>query len=153
MMTREYPPEIYGGAGVHVTELVAQLTRLCDVEVHCMGEPREGAIVHRPDPALAGSNPALTMLSAQLRMAQAAGAADVVHSHTWYTGLAGHLAAAFAIRSSADKVVSAALAPFSAGSGSWTCAVSRGAPMQWISTSHSAFSCAASSVTCTPAPP
>ncbi|MGW6375894.1 glycogen synthase [Rhodococcus sp. NPDC055112] len=92
MMTREYPPEIYGGAGVHVTELVAQLTRLCDVEVHCMGEPREGAIVHRPDPALAGANPALTMLSAQLRMAQAAGAADVVHSHTWYTGLAGHLA-------------------------------------------------------------
>ncbi|MFD4179539.1 glycogen synthase [Rhodococcus sp. NPDC058514] len=92
MMTREYPPEIYGGAGVHVTELVAQLARLCDVEVHCMGEPREGAIVHQPDPALAGANPAMTMLSAQLRMANAAGAADVVHSHTWYTGLAGHLA-------------------------------------------------------------
>ena len=43
MMTREYPPEVYGGAGVHVTELVAQLRRLCDVDVHCMGEPRPGA--------------------------------------------------------------------------------------------------------------
>ncbi|MFC7448597.1 glycogen synthase [Rhodococcus daqingensis] len=92
MMTREYPPEIYGGAGVHVTELVAQLARLCEVDVHCMGAPREGAIVHQSDHALMGANPALTMLSAQLRMAKAAGAADVVHSHTWYTGLAGHLA-------------------------------------------------------------
>ncbi|WP_416063091.1 glycogen synthase [Rhodococcus indonesiensis] len=93
MMTREYPPEVYGGAGVHVTELVAQLRRLCEVDVHCMGAPREGVFVHGPDPALAGANPALTTLSAELRMAHAAGDADVVHSHTWYTGLAGHLAA------------------------------------------------------------
>ena len=53
MMTREYPPEVYGGAGVHVTELVAQLRRLCDVDVHCMGAPRPGqpdVFVHRPDP-------------------------------------------------------------------------------------------------------
>ncbi|SDH05997.1 starch synthase [Rhodococcus triatomae] len=94
MMTREYPPEVYGGAGVHVTELVAQLTRLCEVDVHCMGAPRPGAIVHQPDPALAGANPALSTLSAELRMTDAASAADVVHSHTWYTGLAGHLSAA-----------------------------------------------------------
>ncbi|MFF0815412.1 glycogen synthase [Rhodococcus sp. NPDC003318] len=94
MMTREYPPEIYGGAGVHVTELVAQLTRLCAVDVHCMGAPREGAQVHQPDPALASANPALSMLSAELRMAAAASGVDVVHSHTWYTGLAGHLASA-----------------------------------------------------------
>lgn len=92
-MTREYPPEVYGGAGVHVTELVAQLRRLCEVDVHCMGAPREGVFVHGPDPDLAGANPALTTLSAELRMAHAAGSADVVHSHTWYTGLAGHLAA------------------------------------------------------------
>lgn len=92
-MTREYPPEVYGGAGVHVTELVAQLRRLCEVDVHCMGAPREGVFVHGPDPALTGANPALTTLSAELRMAHAAGSADVVHSHTWYTGLAGHLAA------------------------------------------------------------
>lgn len=96
MMTREYPPEVYGGAGVHVTELVAQLRRLCDVDVHCMGVPRETAFAHQPDPALAEANPALSTLSADLRMAHAAVTPDrpanVVHSHTWYTGMAGHLA-------------------------------------------------------------
>jgi starch synthase len=93
MMTREYPPEVYGGAGVHVTELVAQLRTLCEVDVHCMGAPRDGAFVHQPDPALKGANPALATLSADLVMANAAVNATVVHSHTWYTGLAGHLAA------------------------------------------------------------
>ena len=92
-MTREYPPEVYGGAGVHVTELVAQLRRLCDVDVHCMGVPREGAFAHQPDPALADANPALATLSADLRMANAAAGATVVHSHTWYAGMAGHLTA------------------------------------------------------------
>lgn len=93
MMTREYPPEVYGGAGVHVTELSAQLKALCEVDIHCMGAPRDTAQVHDPDPALAGANAALTTLSAELRMADAAAGADIVHSHTWYTGLAGHLAA------------------------------------------------------------
>ncbi len=97
MMTREYPPDVYGGAGVHVTELVAQLRRLCDVDVHCMGEPREGAFAHQPDPALAlaepPANPALSTLSTDLRMVHAAAGVDVVHSHTWYTGMAGHIAA------------------------------------------------------------
>lgn len=94
-MTREYPPEVYGGAGVHVTELVAKLRQLCQVDVHCMGAPRSDAVVAKPDPALVGANPALAMLSADLNMANAAGQATVVHSHTWYTGLAGHLAALF----------------------------------------------------------
>src|SRR5258707_220604 len=93
MMTREYPPEVYGGAGVHVTELVAQLRRLCEVDVHCMGAPRPGVFVHQPDPALKGANPALSTLSADLTMVNGASNATVVHSHTWYTGLAGHLAA------------------------------------------------------------
>ena len=93
MMTREYPPEVYGGAGVHVTELVAQLRRLCEVDVHCMGAPRPAAFVHQPDPALRDANAALSTLSADLVMANAAAAAGVVHSHTWYTGMAGHLAA------------------------------------------------------------
>lgn len=92
-MTREYPPEVYGGAGVHVTELVAQLRHLCEVDVHCMGAPREGAIVAQPDPALAGANAALSTLSADLNMVNSAGQATVVHSHTWYTGMAGHLTA------------------------------------------------------------
>jgi starch synthase len=93
MMTREYPPEVYGGAGVHVTELVAQLRHLCEVDVHCMGEPRPGVFVHQPDPGLKGANPALSTLSADLDMVNGASNATVVHSHTWYTGLAGHLAA------------------------------------------------------------
>lgn len=93
MLTREYPPEVYGGAGVHVTELVPQLRRLCEVSVHCMGTPRADAVVHQPDPLLYAANSALQMMSAQLRMADAVGGVDVVHTHTWYTGLAGHLAA------------------------------------------------------------
>ncbi len=92
-MTREYPPEVYGGAGVHVTELVAQLRRLCAVDVHCMGAPRPGVYVHQPDPRLQDANAALSTLSSDLMMADGASAATVVHSHTWYTGMAGHLAA------------------------------------------------------------
>ncbi len=92
-MTREYPPEVYGGAGVHVTELVAQLRRLCAVDVHCMGAPRPGAFAHQPDPRFHGANAAMSTLSADLVMANAASAATVAHSHTWYTGMAGHLAA------------------------------------------------------------
>lgn len=93
MMTREYPPEVYGGAGVHVTELVGHLSQLCEVDVHCMGAPRTGAFVHQPDSRLIDANPALATLSSDLVMANAAATADVAHSHTWYTGLAGHLAA------------------------------------------------------------
>jgi len=93
MLTREYPPEVYGGAGVHVTELVAQLRHLCEVEVHCMGAPRSSAFAHQPDSALTDANPALSTLSADLRMVNAAAGATVVHSHTWYTGMAGHIAA------------------------------------------------------------
>lgn len=92
-MTREYPPEVYGGAGVHVTELVAQLRHLCEVDVHCMGADRPGATVAKPDPALTGANAALATLSADLTMVNAASAATVVHSHTWYAGMAGHLSA------------------------------------------------------------
>ncbi|MGH3635791.1 glycogen synthase [Mycobacterium sp.] len=93
MMTREYPPEVYGGAGVHVTELVAQLRKLCRVDVYCMGAPRPDAFAYQPDARLQGANPALSTLSSDLLMADAAGQASVVHTHTWYTGLAGHLAA------------------------------------------------------------
>lgn len=96
MMTKEYPPEIYGGAGVHVTELTRFMRGLdgVDVDVHCMGAPRDeaGCTVHGVDPALAGANPAIRTLSTGLRMADGVGEVDVVHSHTWYSGLGGHLA-------------------------------------------------------------
>ncbi|MEO6879378.1 MAG: glycogen synthase [Mycobacteriaceae bacterium] len=94
MMTREYPPEIYGGAGVHVAELVPRLRELCTVDVHCFGARRDGVTVHAAGPALAGANPALTTLSVDLSMVAGVaveGPPDVVHSHTWYTGMAGHL--------------------------------------------------------------
>lgn len=94
MMTREYPPEVYGGAGVHVTELTRFMRKLVDVDVHCMGAPRdmEGVFVHGVDPELENANGAIKTLSTGLRMANAASGLDVVHSHTWYAGLGGHLA-------------------------------------------------------------
>jgi starch synthase len=91
VMTNEYPPTIYGGAGVHVDFLVRELRKLIDVEVHCFGEPRPGATAHVPPAELAGANPALRTLAIDVEMAAAVGAADVVHSHTWYANLAGHL--------------------------------------------------------------
>jgi len=94
MMTREYPPEIYGGAGVHVTELTRYMRELVEVDVHCMGAPRDeaGVFVHGVDPALDDANPAIKTLSTGLRIATAANNVDVAHSHTWYAGLGGHLA-------------------------------------------------------------
>ncbi len=93
MLTREYPPDVYGGAGVHVDFLTRELARLCDVDVHCMGAPRAGATAHsEQDPRLAGANPALRIFAADLEMAAGVGACDLVHSHTWYANLAGHLA-------------------------------------------------------------
>ncbi|OHR20084.1 glycogen synthase [Corynebacterium sp. HMSC034A01] len=94
MFTREYPPEVYGGAGVHVTELTRFMRDIVEVDVHCMGAPRdaEGVFVHGVDPALEHANGAIKTLSTGLRMADAADGLDVVHSHTWYAGLGGHLA-------------------------------------------------------------
>ncbi|MFV0308669.1 MAG: glycogen synthase [Desertimonas sp.] len=93
LLTREYPPDVYGGAGVHVDFLARELRRLVDVDVHCMGEPREGVTAHADDdPRLAGANPALRILSTDLTMAAAVIDDDLVHSHTWYTNMAGHLA-------------------------------------------------------------
>jgi alpha-maltose-1-phosphate synthase len=91
MLTREYPPEVYGGAGVHVEYLAAALARLVDLTVHCQGADRPTAIAHRPWPQLSAANPVLQTISAELTMAADTGGAELVHSHTWYTGLAGHL--------------------------------------------------------------
>jgi starch synthase len=91
MLTREWPPELYGGAGVHVEHLVPQLRRLVDVDVHCFGAERSDAIAYQPPVELPSANPAIATLGVDLRMADAIGGADVAHSHTWYTNLAGHL--------------------------------------------------------------
>jgi starch synthase len=92
LLTREFPPFIYGGAGVHVDFLSRELRALCEVDVHCIGAPRPGATAHSDDDPRLGADPVLRTFSADLSMAAAVGAADVVHSHTWYTNLAGHLA-------------------------------------------------------------
>ncbi len=92
ILTREYPPDVYGGAGVHVDFLVRELRALLDVDVHCMGEPRDGATAHSEhDPRLAGANPALSILSADLSITAAVAEADLGPSHTWYADCAGHL--------------------------------------------------------------
>jgi starch synthase len=93
ILTREYPPDVYGGAGVHVDFLVRELVKLADVDVHCMGDPRPGATAHSEhNPLLEGANPALRTLAADLAMADKTAGCDIVHSHTWYANMGGHLA-------------------------------------------------------------
>ena len=91
LLTREWPPAVYGGAGVHVEYLVRELRRLAEVDVHCFGEARTDASAHESDPALTDTNPALQTLSVDLRIAAATADCDVLHSHTWYADLAGHV--------------------------------------------------------------
>jgi starch synthase len=95
VMSREYPPDVYGGAGVHVEFLVRELRKLVDVEVHCFGPDRAEAGVHAygTPPGLAEANGALRTLGTDIAIAAAVGGADVLHSHTWYANLAGVLGA------------------------------------------------------------
>jgi starch synthase len=97
ILSKEYPPAIYGGAGVHVAELVRALRERgdLDVRVHAFGEPREeeGTTGHPDLTELAGANAALTTLGVDLLLAAACEGADLVHSHTWYANMGGHLAA------------------------------------------------------------
>ncbi len=93
ILTREYPPDVYGGAGVHVDFLVRELQKLADVDVHCMGAPRPGATAHSEhDDRLADANSSLRVLSTDLAMAAGVAGCDIVHSHTWYANMGGHLA-------------------------------------------------------------
>jgi starch synthase len=92
LLTREYPPEVYGGAGVHVTYLARELAPLVDLTVHCQGIDRPDAVAHRPWGLLADANQALQIISTDLAMTAATGSAQLVHSHTWYANLGGHLA-------------------------------------------------------------
>jgi starch synthase len=93
LLTREYPPNVYGGAGVHVDFLSRELRELVDLTVQCWGEDR-GTLArgHTPSSAMAGANPALATLSIDLSMTAAVADRDLVHSHTWYANLAGYLA-------------------------------------------------------------
>ncbi len=100
VLTREYPPDVYGGAGVHVEYLTRELAKLIDVDVHCWGAerpPGDGPRVraYRAWDALRGEAPhaaALEAVSIDLAMAAGVDGADIAHSHTWYANLGGHLA-------------------------------------------------------------
>lgn len=94
LISREYPPEVYGGAGVHVAELVRALRPHLDVVVRCFGQPRDeqGTYSYLVPPGLTTANPALATLGVDLQIAQDVGGADIVHSHTWYANGAGHVA-------------------------------------------------------------
>ena len=99
VLSKEYPPEIYGGAGVHVAELVRALRGLAgeldlDTRVHAFGAPRdEAGTTSYAEPAeLAGANAALRTLGVDLAIADGCTGTDLVHSHTWYANHAGHLA-------------------------------------------------------------
>jgi len=94
LLTREYPPEVYGGAGVHVEYLARDLRPLADVRVHCFGGKREEPGVRAyPEPTeLEGANAALRTMGVDLQMAAGCAGTDIVHSHTWYANFAGHTA-------------------------------------------------------------
>lgn len=94
LLTKEYPPEIYGGAGVHVAELVRALRVDTDVVVRCFGADRDspGTFAYRAPAELADANATLSTLGVDLQMAQDAAGASLVHSHTWYANAAGHFA-------------------------------------------------------------
>ena len=94
IVTKEYPPEIYGGAGVHVTELVKALRESIDVRVRAFGAPRDepGTTSYAVPGELAEANAAVQTLGVDLEIVGDVAGADVVHSHTWYANFAGHLA-------------------------------------------------------------
>jgi alpha-maltose-1-phosphate synthase len=97
LLTREYPPEVYGGAGVHVEYLSRHVARLVDVGVYCFGETRDSTVVaaaYQPWDQIPADRhgSALRTMSVDLLMAAGVEGADLVHSHTWYANLAGHLA-------------------------------------------------------------
>ena len=95
MLTREWPPHIYGGAGVHVRELVAALSRESEVStsVHCFGIDRDDALGYQLQSPYDSINPALQSLLIDSDMASNLSQVDIAHSHTWYTNFAGYLAA------------------------------------------------------------
>ena len=95
IVTKEWPPAVYGGAGVHVVQLTEALRKLNNVEVdvHCFGGAREDGSFGYSTPAeFADANPALQAIATDLAIANNLGSVDVIHSHTWYANMAGHTA-------------------------------------------------------------
>ena len=95
IVTKEWPPAVYGGAGVHVVQLTQALRKVAgiEVDVHCFGGARsDGAFGYETPADFSSANPALQALATDLAIAQNLGNVDVIHSHTWYANMAGHTA-------------------------------------------------------------
>ncbi len=94
IVTKEWPPAIYGGAGVHVLQLTQALRTINDVhvDVHCFGGKRDDAFGYSTPAEFTAANPAVQALATDLEIASQLGAVDLVHSHTWYANMAGHVA-------------------------------------------------------------
>ncbi len=95
IVTKEWPPAIYGGAGVHVLQLTQALRTINDVhvDVHCFGGKRDDAFGYSTPVEFNGANPAVAALATDLEIASHLANVDLVHSHTWYANMAGHVAA------------------------------------------------------------
>ncbi len=94
IVTKEWPPAIYGGAGVHALQLTQALRAFPDVtvDVHCFGGPRDDAFGYSTPSEFIDANPAVQALVIDLEIASKLNNVDVVHSHTWYANMAGHIA-------------------------------------------------------------
>jgi starch synthase len=95
IVTKEWPPAVYGGAGVHVVQLTQALRKVSgiEVDVHCFGGPRtDGAFGYDTPAEFAEANPALQAIATDLAIANNLKNVDVIHSHTWYANMAGHTA-------------------------------------------------------------
>ncbi len=95
MVTKEWPPAVYGGAGVHVVQLSQALRQLpnLDLQVHCFGGARtDGSFGYEVPSEFSDANPALQAIATDLAIAANLGQADIIHSHTWYANMAGHVA-------------------------------------------------------------
>jgi starch synthase len=95
LVTKEWPPAVYGGAGVHVVQLSQALRNISgiEVEVHCFGGARsDGAFGYDTPVEFADANPAIQAIATDLAIAQNLSRVDVIHSHTWYANMAGHTA-------------------------------------------------------------
>ena len=96
IVTKEWPPAVYGGAGVHVVQLTQALRKVSgiEVDVHCFGGPRtDGAFGYDTPSEFSSANPALQAIATDLLIANNLANVDVIHSHTWYANMAGHFGA------------------------------------------------------------
>jgi len=91
LVTKEWPPHIYGGAGVHALQLTQALRKKISVDVHSFGEVRDDAHSHLLHQSFHDLNPALGALATDIEIAQSVGGVNLLHAHTWYANMAGHL--------------------------------------------------------------